>query len=241
MNLPRLLAPVMVLAVTMLCAGCGPQASRVDAEPAQFDERAVQAWWDAPGTFFLLDAGQSAITVRVYRAGRLAHLGHNHVIEVLGLRGTLKRLASGEGVADLRFRPDLMQVDDPVARARAGEAFAAMPDAAAIAGTRRNLLGTEVLDAQAWPEVRVLGRVDALSAGSAITDLHFSVRGFGRRYQVPVSIDVADDAVTLSGRLLVRQSDLGIRPFAVLGGALQVRDEIELDFRVVGRNSSAAL
>ena len=33
----------------------------------------------------------------------------------------------------------------------------------------------------------------------------------------------------------------GIAPFAVFGGALQMRDGIEVDFRVVGRNSGGAV
>jgi hypothetical protein len=198
-------------------------------------------WLVAPGRNSALDASRSLVTIRVYRAGRLARLGHNHVIEVLDLRGGLRRLDSGGAAAELRFRPDRMRVDHPAARARSGDAFASTPDADAIAATRRNLLGKQVLDAQTWPEVSVLARVADLSAETATADLHFSVRGFGRRYQVPVVIERGGEGVTVSGTLRLRQSELGLEPFSVLGGALQVRDEIEVDFRIAGRNSGAAL
>lgn len=238
-SIRRCLPPATLI---LALAGCALQPDVADVAPvAAADERAPTAWLAARGTPFLLDAARSRITIRVYRAGRLAHLGHNHVIEVLDLSGRLKRLPAGGGVAELSFRADRMRVDDPAARTRAGEAFVQLPDAAAVAGTRRNMLGPQLLDAQRWPEIGVLARIDDLGAPSSLADLHLSLRGLGRRYRVPVSVVVTADQITVAGSVLLRQSDLGITPFSVFGGALQVRDAIEVDFQVVGRNSGAAM
>ncbi len=220
-------------------AGAAPDPARAPMQPMPGDP-APRGWW-GEGVPLRLDAGRSTITLRVYRDGWLARLGHNHLIEVTGLRGTLRRLDTGEGVAELSFRPDRLRVDDPSGRAAAGVDFAAWPDATAIEDTRRNMLGPRVLDAASWPEVRVLARVAELSGATALADIHLSVRGYGRRYRVPVTVGHGDGEVVVAGTLVVRQSELGIRPFSVLGGALEVRDAIEVDFRIIGRNSDAAM
>jgi hypothetical protein len=43
-----------------------------------------------------------------------------------------------------------------------------------------------------------------------------------------------------SGRFAVRQSDFGITPFAILGGALAVDDTVAIDFTVRAAADSAA-
>lgn len=229
----------------VLYAGCAvvPESGvRAPLPPQPLSgEPRPQGWLDEPGRAWALDRDHSTVALRVYRSGRLARLGHNHVIEVRDLDGSLIRLDSGGGVADLRFRPDRLWVDDPQARARYGEPFAGMPDPKAVEGTRRNLLGAEVLDADNWPHVAVLARIDRLAPGPATVELHLSLRGTGRRYRVPVSIEDVAGGVSVSGSFLLRQTDLGIIPFSVLAGALVVRDEIEVDFRIVGHDKDPAL
>ena len=225
-----LLRQLFVIALAVSLAACAlppkvvePQA--VDAFPAD--------WLTAPGESVVLNADASRIDIRVYRAGRLASLGHDHAIEVTGLTGELRRFADG-AVADLRFRPDALRVDDPAARARAGEGFEQAPDERAIAGTRRNMLGEKVLDAENWPEIRVLAKIPSLDAGAAKARVYFSLRGNGRLMQVPVRIENRNDAIRVHGRLDLQQSAFGIEPFSVFGGALAVRDTVEIEFVIAG-------
>ena len=229
--------------VTLLLTACGtPPGAPEAVAPASAPAGDPAADWLLPrGQALALDSEASRIEIRVYRAGRLAHLGHNHVIEVLGLDGRLKRVDEGSGVAELRFRPDRLRVDGEAARLRAGEDFAQMPDAKAVSGTRANMLGEQVLDAGRWPEVRILARVASLSPGEVPADVQIYVRDVGRRYAVPLTVQADGDRVRVSGSLRLRQSDFGISPFSVLGGALQVRDEIDAVFQIVGRNSGRAM
>lgn len=157
------------------------------------------------------------------------------------MRGRLLRLQRGGGLADLVFRVDRLRVDGAAARMRAGAGFERMPDERAVAGTRRNMLGAAVLDAQRWPEVRVLARVADLSGAQAQAEILLNVRGVERLYRAPASIEVTADGIRLSGSLVVRQSDFGITPFAVFGGALRVRDDIRADFVVVGRTPGGVM
>jgi len=229
-----------VLVASVLFSGCAgrypaPDGAELAGEPVP------QAWLTEAATAVPLDGERSQILVRVYRTGRLARLGHNHAIEVVDLTGELKSLSAGGGLARLRFRPEQLRVDDPAARARAGDAFAQLPDDGAIEGTRRNMLGPQVLDAEAWPEVGVLARIDDLSAARPEAQIHLSLRGVGRLYRMPVLVQSLPGEIRVSGSLQIKQSDYGITPFSVMGGALQVRDTLDVDFRIVGRLSDGAL
>ncbi len=230
---------LLLVFVVALAAGCAQPPAIDDvgmpliATPLATEEL-PRDWLHGPGKPLQLDPA-SRITLRVYRAGRLARLGHNHVIEAVDPDGRLWRLDDGGGVADLRLRVDRLQVDDPAAREAAGEDFAVMPKPAAVEGTRRNLLGPQVLDAQSWPEIRVLARIDDLHAARLQAEFHLSLRGLGRRYRIPVTIGRSGETIAVSGSVTLRQSDMGITPFAALGGALRVRDEMEVEFRIIGR------
>ena len=230
------------LGVLVLAACAGPKGpGEPPAAAARATAEQVEQWLAAPGESAPMLASRSRIEVQVYRDGRLAHLGHNHVLEVVGLQGRLRRLATGAGVAQLVFRPERMRVDDAAARARAGEAFAQTPDPAAVTATRDNLLGERVLDAVNWPEVTLVARVANLAAPESAADLVVSLRGVSRRYKLPVSIQTDDDATRVAGRLRLSQSDFGITPFSVLGGALTVRDAVDVDFLIVAGNSGRSM
>jgi len=234
---------LLLIMLSCCLSGCvGPPApGRVATSTDLSVDQLAPDWLAEPGQAIRLDAQHSWVQVQAYRAGRLARFGHNHVLEVRDLSGELRRLDSGAGLARLHFRPQQMRVDDRAARARAGDAFAQMPDAKAIEGTRRNLLGPQVLDVAAWPRVRLLARIDALAAGSATAELWIGLRGVSRRYQVPVTIESAADQIRVAGSLALDQSDFGIVPFSVMAGALQVKNQLQVEFQVVGRNSGSAL
>lgn len=233
-------AAASLLAAGLLLAGCSGRLDAPDGAVLSGDP-IPQGWLAEAAEVVPLDRGRSRIAVRVYRAGRLARLGHNHLVEVIELDGELRILPTGGGVARLVFRPDRMRVDDPAARSRAGAAFSQMPDDAAVEGTRSNMLGSQVLDAAAWPQARVLARIDDLGAAQPQAEVHLSLRGVGRRYRLPVTVERTTDRLSVSGSLQLRQSDFGIVPFSVMGGALQVRDVLDVDFHVAGRVSGPAL
>ncbi|MGB5494534.1 MAG: YceI family protein [Sedimenticolaceae bacterium] len=63
-----------------------------------------------------------------------------------------------------------------------------------------------------------------------------SLRGVSRRYTRPVSIQTDDGETRVAGRLRLLHSDFGITPFSVFGGALSVRDTVDVDFLIVAGN-----
>lgn len=174
-------------------------------------------------------APDSEIAVTVRRGGAFARLGHDHVVAVRGLEGRATAGSAGEPAhAVFRFRLDAMEVDNGDMRAKAG--LDSTPSADAIAGTRHNML-VKVLDAEHYPEVLV----QATQSGPAELQADITLHGVTRRYTIPAEIRRGADGqggISASGTFTLRQTDFGITPFSVLGGALAVQDTLELRFAV---------
>jgi hypothetical protein len=203
-----------VAAVAAILAACGSVPGPTAApQPPLMRESAPRAG------LLRIDPARSVITIIARRSGRLASLGHDHVLAAHHIEGDI---APAEGRATLRFRLDALSVDEAPLRAAAG--LQRQPDEAAIAGTRSNML--KAVDAVRYPWVAVT--VHSLQSDIAQADI--TLHGRTQRYAVPVAS--RRDAATLRARgsLRIRQSDFGIEPFAVLAGALGVEDELELSF-----------
>ncbi len=182
----------------------------------------------AGGPCLRLDAAHSDVRVLVYRAGPLAQLGHNHVLVAHALAGELcaGRFALTVPVAALA-------VDPAAARAEEGVDFATVPSAADVAGTREHLLGASQLGADAWPVIRVSGTLPA-GAGPVAVAARLEVRGILANVAVPTSITVDPEGrMVVAGGFELAQTSLGLVPYSVALGALRVRDEVAVRFRLV--------
>ena len=173
-----------------------------------------------------IDGGASIVAITVRRGGPLARLGHDHVVAARTIEGRVDPAANR---ASLRFRLDALTVDEAPLRQQAG--LDTQPGEDAIAGTRRNML-TKVLDAERFPWVDVAIERPATGGPLATT---ITLHGVTRRYQVPATVVADGGAVRATGSLTLRQTDFGLVPFSVLGGAMAVQDALELRFDIVAR------
>ena len=212
-----------------------PPAAPLPAAPAAPAQAAMPApAWQRPGVQLLhIAPEESLLTITVRRGGALARLGHDHVVASRSLQGVV---APAPGRAQFQFRLDEMSVDEESLRQAAG--LTTTPSADAIAGTRHNML-VRVLDAQRYPWVRVEAR---RTGDKQVFDADITVHGVTRTVQLPVRVEQAADGRRLqaSGSLLLKQSDFGIVPFAILGGAMAVQDQMELAFRITARPEPSA-
>jgi polyisoprenoid-binding protein YceI len=210
-------------------AACAP-AGR---PPPSAERVAPQAAVAAGASRYRIDPARSEVRILVYRAGPLARLGHNHVLVVRDLAGEVWLPADPAGARfSLSFPVAALAVDEPASRREEGEEFASEPSAADIAGTRRNLEGPAVLDAVRYPSLRLDG-VAARGPAGLIARARIVVRGHSAELEVPVEIAVAPDELDVRGGFTVLQSALGIEPFSVALGALKVRDDLAVRFRLV--------
>jgi hypothetical protein len=208
-----------------LCLGCAAiSACRTALPPAPVQAPAPAPELAASQQVHRILANESLLAITVRRGGPLARLGHDHVVATRALEGFVD---VARGRTELRFRLDQLTVDDPALRLEAG--LSTQPSADAIDGTRRNMF-SKVLQAELHPWVLVRATLDGQVLHADIT-LH----GVTRRYQVPVQLTVQGNSVQARGAFLARQTDFGITPFAVFGGALSVKDEMELRFSISAR------
>lgn len=190
----------------------------------------------AGGRVLRLQPEASQIRIHVFRAGRSANLGHNHVLSAPQFEGSVYWPEQGLAGArfELVFRLDQLVFDVPSHRASLGPAFAAVLSDAAIAATREHMLGPDNMQADRFPLVRIRsleisGEAPKFSALVAI-ELH----GQTRELRLPLNVTGLAQRVSASGSFVLRQSDFGVRPYSVLGGLLAVQDDVMLEFSLLG-------
>lgn len=218
-----------LLLVLALLSGCAapPAPQPPAALPAAAPETADSWYLRAAGAgrqVYRIDAARSLIAVTVRRGGPLARLGHDHVVASHGVTGFA---APADNRADFRFRLDQMTVDEPGLRKEA--ALDTQPSPSAIEGTRTNML--KVLDAARFPVVAL--HAERLAGSAGTVRLSITLHGVTRTVDVPVRGESSAASIEASGTLALRQSDFGITPMSVMGGAMSVLDTLELRFRIV--------
>jgi hypothetical protein len=215
----------MVLVLLSGCAAMPAGSERAElagldwpARPDRVDEARI----------FQVDTERSELRVIVAPAGSLARLGHHHVIGGAVWSG---ELVVGESVfADLAVTVDALEVDRSAWRRDEGLDSI---DEEAIDGTRRNLLGPKVLDAENHPriEIRSIGRVGP--EWQADVTARVRVRGRVSEWRVPVTVHRQGGRMIVGGALDIDQTALGLDPFSAAGGALRVADRMRVRFRIV--------
>jgi hypothetical protein len=182
---------------------------------------------------YTLDASQSEVYWRIYRAGAAARLGHNHVISMTEFDGSVV-LASDIATAqwDLSLRVDSLRIDDPEIRARYGEEFESVPSEDDKAGTRRNMLTDRVLNGEVFPEIRLSGTGVFGSAENAELPLSIEILGRTIEQSFPATITIAPDSLTVRGEYRLTHADLGMEPFSAFGGIMAVGNDIDFTYRI---------
>jgi polyisoprenoid-binding protein YceI len=181
-------------------------------------------------------AEQSLLTVLVFRGGALARAGHNHVIASHGMTGTAW-VPDDPARASFEVHVPVndFTIDEPQLRALEGPEFSAEVPDSAREGTKKNMLSESMLDGARFPEVVLRSRAMEVGAEGILAQVDVSIRGQTRTVTVPVQYEIAENEVRARGELALRQTDLGLTPFSLLGGALRVEDEMRVKFLVVGR------
>lgn len=204
-------------------AGNGAASSTTAAAPAASTQPAAAA---PAGATLQIDSNNSLIAVTVRRGGILARLGHDHVVAARTIAGTVWPQAQR---AQFQFRLDQMTIDEAALRQVAG--LDRQPSQEAIDGTRQNML-TKVLDAERYPLVTV--QAEQRQPGQAL-QVAITLHGVTRHYDIPATITQGQQSMTVSGTVNLKQTDFGLTPFSVMGGAMAVQDQMELRFTLVAR------
>src|SRR3989441_4742334 len=223
---PRRAGLAAALFALMLGACAPPVRERAPAAapPADLPEAYYQEVLAQGRPVFRVDPRESLVAMEVRRGGSLARLGHDHVVASHEVGGYVE---PDEGRADLYVQLERLEVDEAALRAEAG--FDTQPTQLDIDGTRANML-VRVLEADRFPFalIRVSG-ADA-SRREVTLSVTITLHGVTRALQAPATIDADADLIEVSGRLSFDQTDFGITPYSVLGGAIAVRNGVDLRF-----------
>jgi polyisoprenoid-binding protein YceI len=224
--------------VALMLAGCAPlerePASAPAAVPAEFPESYYREAAAQGRPVFRVDPAESLVVIEVRRAGSLARLGHDHVVashEVVGY------VAPQEGRADLYVALERLAVDEAALRTEAG--FNTQPTESDIEGTRANLL-EKVLEAEKFPFALIRVSGDYANQRSATLAVTLTLHGSTRTLQVPAQIETGADQISVTGRFSFDQTDFGITPYSLLGGAIAVKNGVDLRFRIRARRLPGA-
>jgi polyisoprenoid-binding protein YceI len=187
---------------------------------------------------YVIDANLSDVRFLVYRAGALASFGHDHVIQAKELSGDVYLTQDFQASGFTLTLPVAgFVVDPPEARSVEGPDFAKQPSAAAIEGTRKNMLGPDLLDAEHFPAVQVRSvKLLGPDWGPDAT-VRIELHGASRELSVPIAVDRSGDTLSVTGAFDIKQSDFGITPYSALGGGLQVADTLRVRFHLVAHKT----
>jgi polyisoprenoid-binding protein YceI len=168
-----------------------------------------------------LDLAASKITVHVQKQGMFAAFAHNHVISAPLAAG---HLDAEKRTIELKFHAQDMKVLDPDASAS---------ERSTIESTMKS---AAVLDPARFPEITFVSTsVESPAAEAAGTGTHYLVRGNLTLHGVtrPVDMSVTFSGAHYTGKVTLNQTDFRITPVKIAGGAVRVKDVIEIDFEIV--------
>ncbi len=161
-----------------------------------------------------IDAGKSVMTVRVYKAGLLSAMGHNHEIAAPVANGTVD--VTGRKV-ELHVQTRALEVRDPGISDK---------DRAEI---QSNMLGKQVLDAAGNPEI-IFRSTGAEGTGAGSWKVTGNLTLHGQTHTV--AVEVREDGEHYVGTAQFKQTEFGIQPIKVAGGAVRVKDETRIEFNI---------
>lgn len=217
--------------LALLAAGCA-EILRVEAPvapPAEFPEAYYQQALKLGKPVYRVDPRESLVVIEVRRGGSLARLGHDHVVASHEVTGYI---APGDGRADMYIALARLVVDEPELRKEAG--FDTPPTESDIEGTRSNMLN-HVLEAEKFPFAVISVAGAEAKPGRTTLTVGITLHGQTRSFQVPTEIETDEKAIGVSGKLAFNQTDFGITPYSLFGGAIAVKDGLALRFRVRAR------
>lgn len=164
-----------------------------------------------------IDVEHSRMTIHVAKSGLFSFAADNHEIQAPISSGTVNE--AGKTV-ELKVKSAQLKVLDP----QLSEAKRAQ--------VQQEMIGTNVLDANRFPEIsfhstQVSEEKSSTWRVTGDLTLHGQTRS--------ITLHVNGGAGHYHGTVTLKQSDYGITPISLAGGTVKVKDELAIDFDIVTR------
>lgn len=186
------------------------------------------------GAVFGIVAAGSTIHVGVFREGLLKAFGHDHLIAAKSFTGTVHFNADKveESSLALNIEANSLTVLDP------GEAEKDRRDVQAT------MVGAQVLGVESFPRITFQSTaVHLIKKAGAEWEVtlagKLNLHAVEKPVSLPVRIRIDNTRLNLHGEVFIAQTDFGIKPVKVAGGAVRVKDRVKVSFTIVAeRNKS---
>ncbi len=184
---------------------------------------------------YRIDSESSWLRVLVYRGGILRALGHNHVISLNDLAGTVTVPQDPlQATLMLEFKVADLVVDDSGSRTLEGDDFRGQISQKAIAGTRVNMLGKKLLRAEQFPSIQIRSGQITGSMPEMKIEATVFVKAAEFTVVFPARVTLSDESFVASGEAEIRHVEIGLSPFKAGFGTLKVRDTLVLKYEISG-------
>jgi hypothetical protein len=162
-----------------------------------------------------VDTATSKITVRVEKSGLFSAFAHNHTISAPLASA---HLDAGNRSVELKFRSQEMKVLDP------GISDSERAD------IDRTMKSDKVLDVTRFPDISFVSTsVESSGANRFLVHGSLTIHGVTKSIELPVTSSENHYA----GKVSLKQTEFGITPVKIAGGAVRVKDTIEIEFDIV--------
>ena len=163
-----------------------------------------------------IDVERSTLTVLVYKSGLFSAFADDHVIRAPIARGLISTDAPATGTLTVRSA-SLTVLDPGLSAARRAEVQARM-------------LGPEVLDSAAFPDIEFESTaIEATGPGRWRVSGRLTVHGVTRS----ATFLLTEGDGHYRGSVALKQRDFGIEPISIAGGTVKVKDELKIEFDIV--------
>jgi polyisoprenoid-binding protein YceI len=181
---------------------------------------------------YSIDPAMSRFTVRAFASGMLSALGHSPTLAVRGFTGTAQFAPDAPDSAGLHMKVDAgsLSVTDNVSE----------KDRREIERT----MNVQVLDTARYPEILYdTSRVSAskVSEGQYAVNMvgDLSLHGMKKSEPVAAQVLLTGDILRAHGEFSILQTDYGIKPVSVAGGAIKLKDELKCTFDILARKAAS--
>jgi hypothetical protein len=186
---------------------------------ARFACLAILSLVSLPGQDKAIDIKRSTISVHVGKAGLFAAAGHDHWVNAPISSGVI----NDSDRPHVEFRVDASKM-------------AVKPDPKVDAKTQAEIqrdMQERVLESAKYPDITFRSsRVEKQTDGQWKVDGTLTLHGVTK----PIAAAVKRNGDAYVGNATLRQTDFGVKPITAAGGTVKVKNELEIDFRIVTRS-----
>ena len=182
---------------------------------------------------YAFDASKSSLEINVYKEGLFSAFAHNHLIAAKDFSGEVQFDPGKIESASVIFRVDaksLTVVDPDVSPSERRQIQTAMQ-------------GDAVLDTGRYPEISFhstsVTQVERQASGwrvklTGLLQLH----GTQKAVTFPLAVRLVDGELIAEGDAFLLQTDFGITPIKIAGGAVKVKDRLRIHFEIHAKASA---